>query len=136
MCKLCYLADLFKKPNELNASLHGENTNTFVLKNKIQAFIIKLDVWLQKVQNYSFEMFSYTQDFIVEKKFNVDLIKPIVTDHLACLKNNFQKYFAPELDNNQMDYKLFHHKNQQCETPLIKSSVRICRIFMRFRPQK
>ena len=61
-------------------------------------------MWLQKVGNYSFEIFSYTQYFIVEKKFNVNLIKPIVTDHLARLKNNFQKYFVPELDNNKMDW--------------------------------
>ena len=61
-------------------------------------------MWLQKVGNDSFEMFSYTQNLIVEKKFNVYLIKPIGTDHLACMKNNFQKYFLPELDNNQMDW--------------------------------
>ena len=67
LCKLCYLSDLFEKLNELNVSLQGENTNIIVLKYKIQAFIIKLDMWLQKVGNYSFEMFSYTQDFIVEK---------------------------------------------------------------------
>ena len=67
LCKLCYLSDLFEKLNELNISLQGENTNTFLLKNKIQAFIIKLAMWLQKGANDSFEMFSYTQDFIVEK---------------------------------------------------------------------
>ena len=104
MCKLCYLSDLFEKLNELNVSLQGENTNIFLLKNKIQAFIIKLAMWLQKCANDSFEMFSYTQDFIVEKKFNVDFIKSIITDHLAYLKNNFQKYFVLELDNNEMDW--------------------------------
>ena len=69
MCKLCYVSDLFEKLNESNVFIKWEHTNIFVLKNKILAFIIKLDMWLQKVENDSLEMFSYTQDFIVEKKF-------------------------------------------------------------------
>ena len=42
LLKLCYLADLFKKLNELNVSLQGESTNVFTLKSEIGAFIKKL----------------------------------------------------------------------------------------------
>ena len=64
--KLSYLSDIFEKLNELNMSLQGENTHIFVLNGKIQAFIKKISIWKTKVRNGSFEMFSYTNDFITE----------------------------------------------------------------------
>ena len=33
LLKLCYLADLFEKLNELNLSFQGESTNVFTLKS-------------------------------------------------------------------------------------------------------
>ena len=51
LLKLCYLSDLLEKLNELNLSLQEENTNIFTLKSKIEAFIKKLNIWKQKVEN-------------------------------------------------------------------------------------
>ena len=57
LLKLCYLSDVLEKLNQFNLSLQGENNNIFTLKSKIEAFIKKLNIWIQKAQNDSFEMF-------------------------------------------------------------------------------
>lgn len=104
LLKLCYLSDLLEKLNELNLSLQGENTNIFTLKSKIEAFIKKLNIWKQKVENNSFEMFSYTEEFLASNDVEANVLKPLVIDHLFNLLKQFQKYFLPELDNAKLDW--------------------------------
>ena len=60
---MLFVRFLLEKPNKLNLSLQGENTNFFTLKSKMEAFIQKLNIWNKKVENDSFEMFSFTEDF-------------------------------------------------------------------------
>uniref|UniRef100_H2YPP8 HAT C-terminal dimerisation domain-containing protein n=1 Tax=Ciona savignyi TaxID=51511 RepID=H2YPP8_CIOSA len=104
LLKLCYLSDVLEKLNQLNLSLQGENNNIFTLKSKIEAFIKKLNIWIQKAQNDSFEMFSSTYDFLASNDVETDVIKPIITSHLINLVKNFQQYFLPELDNDKLDW--------------------------------
>jgi hypothetical protein len=104
LCKLCYLSDIFEKLNELNLSLQGENTNVFTLISKIQAFMKKINIWLRKVTNNSYEMFSCMEDFITDNELSFDVIKQIIIDHLASLETHFEKYFVPELDVSRLDW--------------------------------
>ena len=64
LCKLCYLSDIFEKLNDLNLSLQGQNSNVFILISKIEAFMKKITIWLHKVANSSYEMFTCMKDFI------------------------------------------------------------------------
>ena len=81
LLKLCYLSDLFEKLNEPDLSLQGESTNVFTLKSKISAFIKKLSIWKLKVENDSFEMFSFTEEFLAYNDVELNVIKPLVVDH-------------------------------------------------------
>ena len=99
LLKLCYLSDLLEKLNEFNLSLQGENTNIFTLKSRIEAFIKKLNIWKQKVENASFEMFSFTEEFFANNDMESNVIIPFVIEHLSNLLKQFQKYFLPELNN-------------------------------------
>ena len=89
LLKLCYLSDLLEKLNKLNLSLQGENTNIFTLKSKIEAFIKKLNIWKQKVENGSFEMFSFTEEFLANNNVESNVITPLVIEHLSNLLKQF-----------------------------------------------
>ena len=105
LLKLCYLSDLLEKLNELNLSLLGEKTNIFTLKSRIdEAFIKKLNIWKQKVENGSFKMFSFTEEFLANNDVESNVSKPLVIEHLSNLLKQFQKYFLPELDNTNLDW--------------------------------
>ena len=98
LLKLFYLSDLLEKQNKLNLSLLGENTNIFTLKSKIdEAFIKKLNIWKQKVEYGSFEMLSFTEEFLANNDVESKVIIPLVMEHLSNLLKQFQKYFLPEL---------------------------------------
>ena len=81
---------------------------TFLSENneqsKIEAFIKKLNIWKQKVKKNSFEMFSFTEEFLANNDVESNAIKPLVIDHLSNLLKQFQKYFLPELDNTKLDW--------------------------------
>ena len=104
LLKLCYLSDLLEKLNKLNLSLQGENTNIFTIKSKIEAFIKKLNIWKQKVENGSFEMFSFTEKFLANINVESNIITPLVIEHLSNLLKQFKNYFLPELDNTNLDW--------------------------------
>ena len=103
-CKLCYLPDVFEKLNDLNLSLPGENSNLFTLIFKIEAFMKKISIWLQKVANFSYEMFACIEGFVQENELGFDAMKPLVINHLTSLKTHFEKYFMPELDASQFHW--------------------------------
>ena len=74
------------------------------MKSKIEAFIKKLNIWIQKVENDSFDMFSFTDDFLASNDVESDAVKPIITSHLTNLMEIFQRYFRPGLDNAKLDW--------------------------------
>ena len=104
LLKVRYLADLFEKLNKLNLSLQGESINIFTLKSKIGAFIKNLGIWKLKVENDSFEMFTFTEEFLANKDVETNIIKPLVVNHLSNLLKQFEKYFLPELDYTKLDW--------------------------------
>ena len=44
---------------------------------------------MQKVKNYLFEMFSFTDDFLASNDVESSVIKPIIISHLTNLMKNF-----------------------------------------------
>ena len=49
--RLAYLADIFGHLNELNRKLQGMDSNIIVQRDKIAAFIAKLELWKGKIQS-------------------------------------------------------------------------------------
>ena len=72
--------------------MQGENSNVFTLISKIEAFMKKISIWLQKVANFLYEMFACMEDFIQENELGFDAMKSLVINHLSSLKTHFQKY--------------------------------------------
>ena len=64
----------------------------------------KISIWLQKVANSSYEMFTYMKDFIEENELGFDAMKPLVINYLTSLKTHFEKYFMPELEASQFHW--------------------------------
>ena len=89
LLKVFYLADLFEKLNKLNLSLQGESTYVFTLKSKIGAFIKKLSIWKLKVENDSFQIFLFKEEFLANNDVELNMIKPLVVDHLSNLLKQF-----------------------------------------------
>ena len=84
LLKLCYLSDFHEKLSELNLFLQGENTNVFTPKSKIEAFITKLNIWKQQVEN-DYLKCSHLQEFLAKKDVESYVMKPVVIDHLSNL---------------------------------------------------
>lgn len=99
MLKLSYLSDIFEKLNELNLSLQGKASTIFTLRSKIGGFLAKLDIWRKRVQDGSYEMFSTTEDYLVENGEQNWNFKKLVLNHLMRLKENLQERFSVELDS-------------------------------------
>ena len=64
----------------------------------------KISIWLQKVGNSSYEMFTCMENFIQENELGFDAMKPLEINHLTCLKTDFEKYFVPQLDAGQFHW--------------------------------
>ena len=44
------------------------------------------------------------KSFLAIKNVELNIIKPLVVDHLSNLLKKFEKYFLPELDNTKLDW--------------------------------
>ena len=62
LLKLCYLADIFDKINDMNLSMQGVCVNMFMLKNKLKVFVKKILIWKNRVKSGSLEMFPFTDE--------------------------------------------------------------------------
>jgi len=96
--QLHYLSDIFEKLNDLNLSLQGRNVNIFTSHDKIESFIKKINIWKSRVEKDSFEIFTETDNFIVEKNLSKPLIGKIILNHLEVLETQFRKHFIPHID--------------------------------------
>ena len=51
LMKLAYLADIFKKLNDLSLSLQGKAVTIFEASDKVQAFKKKIKFWAESMKN-------------------------------------------------------------------------------------
>ena len=98
LSKLCYLADIFAKLNDLNLSLQGKNCDIFTSNDKMESFIKKINIWKSRAEKNSFEMFSSVDNFIIEKNHCKTFIAKIIVDHLKALETQFRTYFISNID--------------------------------------
>ena len=90
LAKLCYLAEIFDKLDELNVSLQGKGANILTLHDKISGFV---DLWKKTYQKADFTCFPQLQKFIFTEKVEIEMTKAIIDDHLTSPCHNFHQYF-------------------------------------------
>ena len=57
--ELAYLVDIFSIFNQLNVQLQGKGANLFTHQGIIKAFVEKLQLWINRVENSNFVQFQY-----------------------------------------------------------------------------
>ena len=97
--RLAYLADIFGHLNELNRKLQGMDSNIIVQRDKIAAFIAKLELWKGKIQSGG-NVASFPT---LHKMFGMtgisSVIQSDVVEHLDKLTCEFHRYF-PSIEDD------------------------------------
>ena len=96
MLKVCYLHDIFTTLNELNTSMQDKNQNIIILSQKLSAFKKKLQLWknnLERGQTAAFPSINkYLEEWNQTDSSRIDVIKPILVEHLENLITEFNRY--------------------------------------------
>lgn len=91
--RLAYLADIFGHLNELNRKLQGMDSNIIVQRDKIAAFIAKLELWKGKIQSGG----SVAAFPTLHKMFGMtsicSVVQSDVVEHFDKLTCEFHRYF-------------------------------------------
>lgn len=101
--KLCYLADIFQLLNELNMSLQGTQKTMFHSYSKIEGQKKKCMLWITRIENNCFEMFSTLMEFMSgvnenNEDYSITQLKLIIVNHLNMLSLKFEDYFPSNQD--------------------------------------
>ena len=88
---LAYLADIFKRLNQLNKKVQGPGSNVIVYTDAINTFVTKLKLWSQQANNDNFASFHHLTE-IAGDYFEQNLKADIIS-HLQNLQNEFEQYF-------------------------------------------
>ena len=96
--ELAYLVDIFSILNKLNLQLQGKGVNLFTHQGIIKAFVEKLQLWINRVENNNFVQFPCVNGTVGDKQN----IRVLVLEHLSKLEDEFQRYF-PEVDMTRDD---------------------------------
>lgn len=89
--KLAYLVEIFGKLSVLNKSMQGPQMHSLIQKDKVKAFIKKLELWKSNLQKNKFDMFPLLND--VCARVNIEAHKNLFTEHLDGLLMHFSHYF-------------------------------------------
>ncbi|KAL4132463.1 hypothetical protein QTP88_009607 [Uroleucon formosanum] len=101
LAKVTYISDIFSLLNELNLSMQGPSTNIFTCYNKVEAFLKKLDLWIKRIQENTYDMFPSYYNMTEEKllkKNEINVMQCVIKTYLSKLKNKLLKYFPPSHD--------------------------------------
>lgn len=91
LVKLAYLVDIFGKLSALNKSMQGPQMHSLIQKDKVKAFIKKLELWKSNLQKNKLDMFPHLYD--ISAKVSVEENKNIFIEHLDQLLIHFSHYF-------------------------------------------
>ncbi|XP_038162410.1 SCAN domain-containing protein 3-like [Cyprinodon tularosa] len=94
LAKLCYLADIFRKLNELNMSLQGKGTSILNLYDKVGGFLKKAEMWKRACDQEDFTCFPQLDAFLCSEDVATAPVKLVIVGHLANLISGFHSYFA------------------------------------------
>ena len=102
LMRLAYLADIFGKLNELNASLQLKNINQFIVVDKINEMVKKLQFILSDLDQSRLTSLSSLESFLTENelKLSVTLIEDI-KEHLSQLISDFNLYFPEQFGDKE-----------------------------------
>lgn len=96
-----YLVDIFAKLNALNMSLQGTESTVLDYTDKMQAFFMKLDLWISKVAEMDFVMFETLSEWLAENDTMLDVdIQQSIAEHMTVLKRELSTYFSDIKDKN------------------------------------
>ena len=100
--KLAYLCDVFAKLNKLNVSMQGPDKNVFDISDKIEAFIKKLSLWKNDMENVSgsSQYFTFLSTLLETKSMMLPShLRSVFVQHLSKLDSKFYKYFPENLSD-------------------------------------
>lgn len=95
---LAYLVDIFQSLNNLNAGMQGRDKNYFKLHEKIEGFKQKLQLWKESAAKGDFDAFPSAKSILQTDKQLVNHIRPLISEHIDTLIDNFDKQFPRESD--------------------------------------
>ncbi|XP_076069775.1 protein FAM200C-like [Oratosquilla oratoria] len=102
-CRLAFLADMFSHLNELNRKLQGVDSDIIGHRDKVNAFVSKLELWRGKFETGRSATVFPTLARISETASGVsDVLKNEVIIHLNRLLDEFQHYFPDFKSDNPM----------------------------------
>ena len=100
-CRLAFLADMFSHLNELNRKLQGADSDIIGHRDKVNAFVSKLELWRGKFETGRSATAFPTLARISETAGGVsDVLKNEAIIHLNRLLDEFQHYFPDFKSNN------------------------------------
>ena len=97
--RLAFLADMFCHLNELNRKLQGVDSNLLGQRDKIAAFIAKLELWKKKVQTGRSRVAFPTLEKMSETNGISEVVQSDAVDHISRLIKEFHRYF-PGFEHN------------------------------------
>jgi len=89
--KLAYLVDIFDKLSGLNKSMQGPHMHSIMQKDKVKAFIKKVELWKSNLQNNKYDMFPVLNDCCT--RVHSERSKHLFIEHLDGLLMQFSHYF-------------------------------------------
>ena len=88
--RLAYLTDIFEVLNNFNLSFQGSKQTVTESISKLEAFVHKLDLWVENIKNKTYGMYKFLAS--VEDKPSDELSNEIVR-HLSHLKAELMRHF-------------------------------------------
>ena len=102
--KLAYLVDIFSRLNILNLSMQGKESTVIDFVDKVNAFIMKLELWSGQISKGKLDQFHTLNELTSEKKIVLDVeTKEVILEHLRALQKEFLSYFQ---DLKDRDFKI------------------------------
>uniref|UniRef100_A0A3B3IL21 Uncharacterized protein n=1 Tax=Oryzias latipes TaxID=8090 RepID=A0A3B3IL21_ORYLA len=114
LAKLCYLADIFRKLNELNMSLQGKDTSILNLYDKVGGFLKKAEMWKRACDQEDFTCFPQLDVFLSNEDVATAPVKLVIVGHLANLISGFHSYF-PDMDEKSVSKLPVTHQEKLME---------------------
>ena len=95
--RLAYLSDILSRLNILNFSLQKRFHTVIDFMNKLRSFIMKVDLWENKIKDGNLSMFENLDETLNKSKITENLyVTQLVQPHLVSLRMELQSYL-PEM---------------------------------------
>uniref|UniRef100_A0A8C4WVN9 Uncharacterized protein n=1 Tax=Eptatretus burgeri TaxID=7764 RepID=A0A8C4WVN9_EPTBU len=95
---LAYLADIFRRLNEMNQSLQGCNVTVSAVQEKLAGMSARMEVWQARIKARSTASFPFLDEDLQTQRIELPVgIKDCITGHLDNLSAEFKSYFDDAL---------------------------------------